>query len=84
MNVICQELGNGELSVRSGDLKEGEAFALVIRSDGTVSTLSGALRGVVWMVTQDPQGNLNGNKSGSFSGKDAISGADVSGTFACP
>jgi len=81
--VICQELGNGQLSVSSGDLNEGEAFALVFRSDGTVSSLFGALRGVIWKVTQNPQGTLNADKSGTFSGKDAISGADVSGTFAC-
>lgn len=81
--VICQDLGNGQLSVRSGDLNEGEAFALVFRSDRTVSSLSGALRGVIWKVTRNPQGTLNADKTGTFSGKDAISGADVSGTFAC-
>ncbi len=82
-DVICQETGNGQLSVRSGDLNEGEAFALFFRTDGTVSSLSGALRGVVWKVTQNPRGTLKADKSGTFSGKDAISGADVSGTFAC-
>jgi hypothetical protein len=81
--VICQETGNGQLSVRSGDLNEGEAFVLLFRSDGTVPSLSGALRGIIWKVTQDPQGTLNADRSGTFSGKDAISGADVSGTFAC-
>jgi hypothetical protein len=81
--VICQELGNGQLSVSSGDPNDGEFVALVFRSDGTVSSLSGALRGVFWKVTQDPQGTLNADTSGTFSGKDAIGGADVSGTFAC-
>jgi Tol biopolymer transport system component len=85
--VSCQETGNGELSVSSGDPNEGEWFALVFRSDGTVSSLSGALRGVTWKVTQSPQGTLKADKLGTFlgtfSGKDAISGADVSGTFAC-
>ncbi len=81
--VTCLDLGNGQLSVLDGDPKEGEWIALVIRSDGTVSSLSGALRGVSWMVTQNPQGTLTGNRSGTFSGKDAISGADVTGTFAC-
>jgi hypothetical protein len=81
--VVCQDLGNGLLSVRSGDLNGGEAFALVFRSDGTVSSLSGALRGVVWEVTQNPQGTLRADRSGTFSGKDAIVGADVAGTFAC-
>jgi hypothetical protein len=81
--VVCQDLANGELSISSGDMADGELFVLVFRSDRTVSSLSGALRGVIWEVTQDPQGTLNADQSGTFSGKDAISGADVSGTFAC-
>jgi hypothetical protein len=81
--VICKETGNGDVSITSGELSDGEAFALVFRSNGTVSSLSGALRGVIWKVTQNPQGTLKADKSGTFSGTDAISGADVSGSFAC-
>lgn len=81
--VICQTLVNGQLSVLRGDPADGESVALVFRSDGTPSSLSGALRGVSWKVTQNPQGTLNADKSGTFSGKDAASGANVSGTFAC-
>ena len=67
----------------SGDPNDGDAVALVFRSDGTASSLSGVIRGVIWKVTQNPQGTLNADKSGTFSGKDAIGGANVSGTFAC-
>ncbi len=80
--VTCQALGDGGLSVLV-PLTDGDAVALVFRSDGTVASLSGAIRGVAWKVTQDPRGTLQPDKSGTFSGKDAISGADVSGTFAC-
>ncbi len=80
--VTCQALGDGGLSVLL-PLSDGEAIALVFGPDGTVSSLSGSIRNVVWKVTQNPQGSLNADHSGTFSGKDAISGADVSGTFAC-
>ena len=81
--VICRGAGKGQLSVRGGDPNDGEWFALVLGSDGAVSSLSGALRGVEWKVTQKPQLTLKADKSGTFSGKDVVSGADVSGTFAC-
>jgi hypothetical protein len=80
--VACQSTGDGQLSIGTYD-DESEWFPLVFRSDGTVSSLSGALRGVIWKVTLNPQGTLKADKSGTFSGKDAMSGADVSGTFAC-
>jgi hypothetical protein len=83
LGLICAETGNGQLSLSAGDPNDGEAFALVFRSDGTVSSLSGALRGVIWEVTQNPHGTLNADQTGSFSGSDAISGAGVSGSFAC-
>jgi D-alanyl-D-alanine carboxypeptidase len=81
--VICKDLGNDKVSVVGGDPNEGEWIALEFGSDGTASSLSGALRGVDWRVTKDPQGTLDARNSGTFSGKDAASGADVSGTFAC-
>ena len=83
VDVLCQDLRDGELSITSGDPIEGDWFTLVFRPDRTVSSLSGALRGVGWEVTQNAQGTLNADMSGTFSGTDAISGADVSGTFAC-
>jgi hypothetical protein len=80
--LICEETSSG-LNVHSGDMTDGELIVLVFRPDGTVSSLYGALRGVIWTVTENPQGTLNADRSGTFSGKDAISGADVSGNFAC-
>lgn len=81
--VACNSTDDGQLSVWSY-ADESEWFSVVFRSNGAVSSLSGAYRGVIWMVTRDPQGILTADRSGTFSGKDAISGADVSGTFACP
>ncbi len=80
--VTCQVLGDGGLSVYSGPA-DGDEFAVVFRSDGTVANLSGSFRGIAWKVTQNPYGTLHADKSGTFSGMDAISGAAVSGTFAC-
>ena len=80
--VSCQALGDGGLSVHSG-LVDGDEVALVFRLDGTVSSLSGSMRGVAWKVTQNPQGTLRADRSGSFHGTDSVSGADVSVTFAC-
>ena len=81
-DAICEDQTNGQLSVLGGTAGD-DAIALVFRADGTASSLSGEMRGVRWKVTQNPQGTLNADRSGTFSGKDAISGADVSGTFAC-
>lgn len=83
--VTCQSTGDGQLTIGYGSAAdESESFSLVFRSDGTVSSLSGAERGVIWKVTQSPQGTLDADRSGTFWGKDAISGAEVSGAFACP
>ncbi len=81
--AFCLVLSDGGLSVTSGDQQDGDMMTLVFLPDGTVSSLSGLERGIVWKVTQNPQGTLKPDRSGTFSGKDAISGADVSGTFAC-
>lgn len=81
--AFCLVLSDGGLSVTSGDQQDGDMMTLVFLPDGTVSSLSGLVRGIVWKVTQNPQGTLKPDKSGTFSGKDVISGADVSGTFAC-
>ena len=82
-SVVCQDLGNGQLRVTSGAPKDDDAVALVIGSDGAASSLSGEIRGVMWTVTQNPTVSLRADGSGTFSGKDAISGEDVAGTFAC-
>ena len=81
--MICEKTTDGQLSLSAGDANDGDSFALVFRFDGNVASLSGSLRGVVWEVTENPQGTLKADRSGTFSGSDAISGADVSGTFAC-
>ena len=81
-SVTCQSTGDGQLSI--GYDVDSDSLSLVFRSGGTVSSLSGAHRGVIWKVTESPLGTLNADKSGTFSGKDAISGAEVSGAFACP
>jgi hypothetical protein len=83
VGAICDDLGNGRLSVLAGDPKAGDWIALEFRSDGTVSTLSVALGGVTWIVLPHPQGTLGADDSGTFSGTDAKGGADVRGTFAC-
>ncbi len=79
----CLALSDGGLSVTSGGEQDGDEITLVFRPDGSVSSLSGLQRGVIWTVTQDAQGTLGTDHSGSFVGTDSISGADVSGTFAC-
>jgi hypothetical protein len=71
------------MTIRAGDpLTDG--VDLVIPSDGGGEVVVyGAIEGVAWEITDNPQSTGNGDGSGTFSGKDAISGADVTGTFAC-
>jgi len=82
--VTCTVLGDGSLRVLGGNPIDGEWIALEFRSDGTAASLSGALRGVTWSVTHDPQGSLKADGSGTFLGTDKKSGTQVGGTFACP
>jgi hypothetical protein len=86
--ITCQTLANGQLSVLAGDLTD-EFVTLTFRPDGTLSSLSGSVRGTPWQATRNLAATLNPDKkSGSFSGTDADvnvgpSGDSVSGNFAC-
>ncbi len=72
------------MTLRAGDhLANGVGLSIPSDGGGKV-VVYGAIRGVAWEITENPQWTFNGDgSSGTFSGKDAISGADVMGIFAC-
>ena len=81
-NAMCQDVGSGQVGIGAGDVNQ-DGVGLVIPPNGGDATLAGSIGGAIWAVTQSPQSTLNADRSGTFSGKDAMSGSDVSGTFVC-
>ena len=75
----------GGIVVVAGGTVGGDKVGLTLDAspDNSHAALAGTWGDAIWGVTANPQVTLNADKTGTFSGKDGISGADVSGTFAC-
>ena len=70
-------------TIRAGD-PDTDGVDLTIPPDGEGElVVYGAIGGVGWEIAESPQSTDSGDMSGTFSGRDAISGADVTGIFAC-